>query len=276
MARHLLMLRHGETFANLEKRLDTRVPGAALTERGKEQAREWGRRHDPRSLNLIGTSEALRARQTGHEIVAGMREAFPNVPKAEFPELRIIPGIYETQVGDWEDGIIDDVELLGKWFTLFLNWVKGDWDTASPGPLGESARMVADRALPQIRSLYNEFFKGTSAQTQTHNPDKDVLLVAHGAIIPLLTTMMVPDMDKRFAFWSFLGNTDTVTLQPRAEKGDQLIWDLLGWGTEKPPFICHVPEEKDNVETIANLKFTSLGNRAASPQVPGVGTGRDD
>ena len=274
MARHLLMLRHGETFANLEKRLDTRVPGAALTERGKEQAREWGRQRDPRSLSVIGTSEALRARQTGREILVGMREAFPDVPEAQFPELRIIPGIYETQVGDWEDGIIDDVNLLAKWFGLFLTWLKGDWETASPGPLGENARMVAERALPQIHSIYNEFFNGTSAQAQ--DQEKGVLLVAHGAIIPLMTTMLVPDMDKRFAFWSFLGNTDTVTLQPRADENNPLVWDLLRWGAKEPPFVCEVPEERDSVEAIANLKFTSMGNRAAAPQVPGVGTGKDD
>lgn len=286
MARHLLMLRHGETFANLEKRLDTRVPGAALTERGKEQAREWGRQRDPRSLTLIGTSEALRARQTGREILNGMREAFPHVAQNEFPELRIIPGIYETQVGDWEDGIIDDVNLLAKWFGLFLTWLKGDWETSSPGPLGENARMVADRAMPQIHALYEEFFNGTSARAQ--DQEKDVLLVAHGAIIPLMTTMMVPDMDKRFAFWSFLGNTDTVTLQPRAQEAalageaaavdqaEQLVWDLLRWGSQEPPFICDVPEENDNVEAIANLKFSSMGKRAAAPQVPGVGTGKAD
>lgn len=269
MAGNLLLLRHGETFANLEKRLDTRVPGASLTDLGKQQARDWGRARDPRSLRLIGTSEALRARQTGREILVGMREGFPDVPEEEFPELRIIPGIYETQVGDWEDGVIDDANLLAEWFGLFLTWLKGDWDSASPGPLGESARMVGERSIPQIEKLYQEFLAGPQAT------DRDVLVVAHGAIIPLMTTMLVPGLDRRFAFWSFLNNVDTVQLRPNGHNGEHAEWELLRWGAKEPPFVCDVPEEYDSVEALKRLKFASMGNKAASPQVPGVGTGKN-
>ena len=34
----LILLRHGQTTSNVDRLLDTRLPGAALTELGQEQA----------------------------------------------------------------------------------------------------------------------------------------------------------------------------------------------------------------------------------------------
>ena len=40
----LVLVRHGQSHANVERRLDTRPPGAALTDLGRDQARTFA--HD--------------------------------------------------------------------------------------------------------------------------------------------------------------------------------------------------------------------------------------
>ncbi|MDN6246993.1 MAG: histidine phosphatase family protein, partial [Corynebacterium casei] len=42
MTGRIILLRHGQTFSNVERLLDTRPPGAELTERGREQATDVG------------------------------------------------------------------------------------------------------------------------------------------------------------------------------------------------------------------------------------------
>ena len=41
MSGRLVLLRHGQSVANVDKRLDTRPPGAELTPLGREQARAF-------------------------------------------------------------------------------------------------------------------------------------------------------------------------------------------------------------------------------------------
>ena len=43
MTGRIILLRHGQTYSNINRALDTRPPGAELTERGREQAQEVGR-----------------------------------------------------------------------------------------------------------------------------------------------------------------------------------------------------------------------------------------
>lgn len=47
MVPHLLLLRHGQTEANVRGMLDTSLPGTSLTEKGMQQAFHWGQRTTP-------------------------------------------------------------------------------------------------------------------------------------------------------------------------------------------------------------------------------------
>ena len=42
MSGRLVLVRHGQSEANVAKRLDTRPPGAELTQLGRQQARDFG------------------------------------------------------------------------------------------------------------------------------------------------------------------------------------------------------------------------------------------
>ena len=53
MSGRLILLRHGQTHANVARRLDTRPPGAELTDLGRRQARRFARsRSDAPALVL--------------------------------------------------------------------------------------------------------------------------------------------------------------------------------------------------------------------------------
>lgn len=280
---NLVLLRHGETQANITKLLDTRVPGAPLTEKGIQQAYEWGTTQDPRQYAVLCCSEALRARQTLNALVEGMLAAHPELSEEDLPPRRILPGMHETQVGDWENASIDCDEVRVGWFSHFLGWMTGDHDKASPGLRGESAHMVRQRVLPQIAALREEFL----------TPDTeggDVLIVAHGAVIPLTTTFLVPSLDGRFGFWSFLPNVSTVVLAPLPNGDDTSEdtteaaadvtadapntagentpeagrWELLSWAGKTAPFVCEIPKEWDDPAVIARMSFSSMGNKTVT------------
>ena len=60
MSGRLILVRHGQSLANVERRLDTRPPGAALTDLGREQARTFARARR-RPVGLLLHSSATRA-----------------------------------------------------------------------------------------------------------------------------------------------------------------------------------------------------------------------
>ena len=66
----LVLVRHGQSHGNVDRRLDTRPPGAALTDLGREQARAFARDLARSPPVLIAHSVALRAVQTAREIAA--------------------------------------------------------------------------------------------------------------------------------------------------------------------------------------------------------------
>ena len=306
MIPHLVLLRHGQTEANVQGMLDTDLPGTSLTQEGMQQAVEWGRATDPRTLAVVATSEALRARQTGRLVLQGMHEANPDLPEEEFPELRIVPGIFETQVGDWENATIkDNPDIMKQWLRTYYSWLQGDVDTATPGPMGECAREIFARYAPTTLGLYREFAlpqlraggaeavaSGEAAATDEaadsaapNRTPKNVLLVSHGAVIRIFTTMLVPEVDKRYAYWNFLTNTQTVELAPgrcavdalAVENGEGAApsvgamldwgWQVLRWGDDEPPFVCTVPEEYDDPDYHDPLQSSALGKSANTPGV---------
>ena len=77
MSGRLVLVRHGQSYGNVDKRLDTRPPGAELTPQGREQARTFAR----------GVTQApgLLARRLGSSLIPRTR------PICSTPR-RIAPG----------------------------------------------------------------------------------------------------------------------------------------------------------------------------------------
>ena len=122
MSGRLILVRHGQSLANVERRLDTRPPGAELTEDGRLQAREFARSRRERPGVLLH-SIANRAAQTAAEISAELAT-----------EATAVEGIHEVQAGDLEDRTDD--EAIAAFNAVYQQWHEGALDVAAEPELG--------------------------------------------------------------------------------------------------------------------------------------------
>jgi probable phosphoglycerate mutase len=204
----LVLVRHGQSHGNVERRLDTRPPGAALTDLGRDQARAFAR-DLPHRPAMIAHSVALRAAQTAAEIADEL-----GLGTEEFE------GIHEVQVGDLEDR--NDDAAIEEFNAIYQHWHEGDIDLRLPG--GETARQVLDRYLPVIgqlrmRHLDDDAWHG------------DIVVVSHGAAIRLASAVLA-GVDASFALDHHLSNTESVVLVPVTDGR----WSCVQWGELTPPF----------------------------------------
>ena len=208
MSGRLILVRHGQSHGNVERRLDTRPPGADLTDLGREQARAFARQRG-RPPGLLIHSIARRAAQTAAEIGAEI-----GVAPAEFE------GIHEVQAGELENR--NDDEAIAEFNEIYQRWHQGELDLAMPG--GENARDVLDRYLPVITDLRLRYL-------DDHSWTEDVVVVSHGAAIRL-TAAILAGVDSSFVLDHHLANTESVVLAPITDGR----WSCLQWGAKTPPF----------------------------------------
>ncbi|ANW62312.1 MULTISPECIES: histidine phosphatase family protein [Mycolicibacterium] len=208
MSGRLILLRHGQTYGNVEKRLDTRPPGAELTPLGRDQARAFARaRQDP--PGLLVHSVATRARQTAGE-AGGLLQVAP----------RECDGLHEVQVGELENR--NDDEAIEQFGQVYQRWHEGDLDAAMPG--GESGSDVLARYVPVVTDLRMRYL-------DNHDWTDDIVVVSHGAAIRLVGAVLA-GVDGGFALDNHLANTEFVALAPITDGR----WSCLQWGSLTPPF----------------------------------------
>jgi len=84
MSGRLVLVRHGQSVSNVDRRLDTRPPGRELTDLGREQARAFAKdwRHD---IGMVAHSVALRASQTAAEYLPRTLAVYLAVPGTNDP-----------------------------------------------------------------------------------------------------------------------------------------------------------------------------------------------
>ncbi|MFD4181752.1 histidine phosphatase family protein [Rhodococcus sp. NPDC058514] len=215
MAGKLILVRHGQTEANVERRLDTRLPGARLTEFGEGQAQAFGVALAGRAPRALVASPALRARQT-----AGFVELESGVA------VQVREGIHEAQAGELEDR--SDRASHELFMRVFHSWHTGDLGVRVPG--GESGYDILERYVPVLSSLREEFLEGPDDDA-TEADSGDVLVVSHGAAIRLVAAHLA-GVNGAFSANTHLDNTQTVELVPTAGGG----WRCVRWGLLVPPF----------------------------------------
>jgi len=208
MPGRLILVRHGQSHGNVARRLDTRPPGADLTDLGREQARAYARSR-PGPPSLLLHSIARRAAQTAAEIGAESSRAAIEVG-----------GIHEVQAGDLEDR--DDDEAIAAFTAVYERWHRGELDAAMPG--GESGRQVLDRYLPVVDDLRHRYLD---------DPDwtGDIVVVSHGAAIRLIAAELA-GLEGDFVLENHLANAEAVGLAPLTGGG----WGCEHWGSRTPPF----------------------------------------
>jgi probable phosphoglycerate mutase len=208
MTGRLVLVRHGQSLGNVDRRLDTKPPGAALTELGHEQARTFARDW-AHPIGMVAHSVALRATETAAEI--GAQLGLPTLT---------LEGIHEVQVGELENRNDDDA--VEQFNATYQRWHEGELDVRLPG--GETATEVLARYLPvvtqlRMRYLDDEAWKG------------DVVVVSHGAAIRLVGAVL-SGVDGSFALEHHLPNTECVVLSPITDGR----WSCVQWAALLPPF----------------------------------------
>lgn len=209
MSGRLVLVRHGQSYGNVERRLDTKPPGADLTELGLQQARLVARGYRSRPPAVLAHSVARRAVQTAAAIAEEIG--------AEPVQLE---GLHEVQAGDLEDRT--DSESFAVFDTVYERWHFGEVDARLPG--GESAAEVFDRYLPVVADLRLRYLENDAS-------GGDVVIVSHGAAIRLVAAALA-GVDPGFAVNHHLRNAESVVLAPITDNR----WSCVHWGEQNPPF----------------------------------------
>ena len=146
------LLRHGEPA--IFGRLNGRLPGVGLSEKGRVEAATQARRLASEKIEAIYSSPMQRTRETA-EIVA---ERF-RLP------IQYREDVIEIDYGEWTGLTFDQIRQDERWQL----WSRSRSIATVPG--GESWRQVQERVV------------GTLFDLQQTHPDGNVVVVSHGDVI---------------------------------------------------------------------------------------------
>lgn len=162
------LIRHGETDANLARRVQGRGLDMPLNATGEAQAARLGDRFTGVPLTAVHASPLVRARQTAEAIAT-----LHGLPVATDPDLEEIGwGVLEGQD--------DDAATAAAFAHLYAHWEAGDFDVRLEG--GESVREVQARAHAAW---------GRILDAHAGVPDAHVAVVSHGRTIRVLLATLL-------------------------------------------------------------------------------------
>ncbi|WP_116115023.1 histidine phosphatase family protein [Austwickia chelonae] len=192
----LLLIRHGQTSSNVIHALDTAVPGASLTELGRQQAAAVPAALAGEKVDALYVTTLVRTQQTA-------------APLAQERGLvaRIHPGFREVSAGDLEmrtdeDAMLSYVETVFSWPSDPIRRIPG----------GENGHEVMERCDGLVREAAQEGLQ-------------DVAVVAHGAVIRAYAAARAHNVDAEFAAQRWLRNTGLVVLEGEPARG----WEMTRW-----------------------------------------------
>jgi probable phosphoglycerate mutase len=197
----LVLLRHGQTDANVAKALDTRPPGAPLNETGRSQAASVAELLADWPVRAVHASRATRARQTAEPVA-----------QAHGLAVTVVDGVHEIFVGELEGR--SDKPARREFDDVYDAWWGGDLGRSLPG--GESALDLRARYLPAVERIVEQ-------TERAHGPGGAVVLVSHGAAIRLAAAALIGDT----AETRYVPNTGRVVL--RRDRSAGTGWALEQW-----------------------------------------------
>ena len=192
----LLLIRHGQTPANVRGQLDTARPGPGLTELGERQADAIPEALRFDSIDAVFASTLQRTQLTARPLAIDRGL-----------DIQVGDGLHEIEAGSLE-GRTDHASVLAYMKTVFA-WGAGDLAVSMPGgPDGHAffARYDADIALAAV-----------SGQTAA--------VFSHGAAIRVWVAARAINVPPTFAGRHELDNTGVVELAGTPEDG----WTLNSW-----------------------------------------------
>lgn len=144
----LILVRHGETERNSQKRLQGGKSDTVLNEKGQEQARCLGRALRSEKLDAVYCSPLMRAMETARAIAV-----------YHHLEPQTLPGLAELDMGFIDGRNID--EIKESQLDFWKRWRAGDYSVSLPG--GESMLQVRGRAWQAVQDILSRHPRGTVA-----------------------------------------------------------------------------------------------------------------
>jgi probable phosphoglycerate mutase len=195
----ILLVRHGQTPANVRGELDTAAPGPGLTELGTRQAEAVVEALGHESIAAIYVSKLRRT----HETAAPLAAALGLTPIE-------LPGTHEIEAGDIE-GLSDHASVRVYMATVFA-WGSGDPSVSMPGG-------------PDGHTFFARFDDAIAGIAAAHPADATIVVVSHGAAIRVWTGSRVRNLGEGFTAENHLENTGVVVIEGSPDAG----WTALSW-----------------------------------------------
>lgn len=198
----LLLIRHGQTPANVAGALDTAVPGLPLSALGEAQAAAV-----PAAL----TDEMTGGRVDGLYASRLVRTQLTAAPLARSRDLRVEvrSGFEEVSAGAYE--MRSDPEAIEGYVGALAAWMAGDLDHAVPG--GEDGHAFLAR-----------YEAAVAAVVAAHGPDETAVVISHGAAIRVYAAIAARlPVEQAHELW--LANTGLAALVGDPASG----WRLDRW-----------------------------------------------
>jgi broad specificity phosphatase PhoE len=205
----LLLLRHGQTYANADGALDTAPPGKELTGLGHRQADAAAEVLHRHPIEAVYVSNLTRTHQTAAPLVKRLGLAPTE-----------IAGLREIYAGDYE--MRSDEDSVRGYLSTIGSWIHGDPSAQMPG--GESGHEFLDRYDAAVH-------RAVKAGHEC------VLIVSHGAAIRTWSAIRSDLADPHHATSAPLRNTGLIVLD-----GEPGGWSISDWHSE--PVGGHLLEDE--------------------------------
>lgn len=196
----LLLIRHGQTPANVHGILDAEVPGPGLTELGQRQAAALPQALAERGIERLYASTMVRTQHTAAPLAAALGL-----------EPAVLPGLREIEAGDLQ-GRNDRVSVQG-YLAAAHAWAEGDRDARMPG--AETGHDFFGRYDDAVRTIESSGVAVAAA-------------FSHGAAIRIWSGVTAQNTPDDLGTRRNLENTGIVELEGSSADG----WRLVDWEGE--------------------------------------------
>lgn len=196
----LLLIRHGQTPANVHGILDAEVPGPGLTELGEQQAQALPAALADRGIEQLFVSSMVRTQHTAAPLAA----AFGLEPV-------VLPGLREIEAGDLQ-GLRDQTSVQ-RYLAACYAWASGEREARMPG--AETGEDFFDRYDDAVRQI-----EATGVQVAA--------AFSHGAAIRIWAATTAQNTPNDLGADRHLENTGVVELEGSSADG----WRLVDWEGE--------------------------------------------
>ena len=173
MTLRLLLVRHGLSSFNIEKRIQGRNDLSSLTQEGKSQAIKTGKVLSEIAIDHLYTSPLRRASETTENIIRSCNQDIKPIYDN---------GLLEVQLGEWSGLTIEEVK------SKFPN----DYEIWQKNPSDLEIKLNGEKYKP-VQELFSQANNFINKLIKKHPPssNKTILIVAHNAILRALILNLI-------------------------------------------------------------------------------------